>query len=232
MSIQKNIQDIQYEIQKITSKPVKLIAVTKNRTLEEIQDAIKAGITDIGGNRVPAPRKRGSDGQETKEKLFHLPKTITKHFIGRLQTNKVRDAVRLFDVIQSVDSLKLARKIDEECGKIHKTMPILIQVNTSDEPQKGGVPLRDVIPLIEDVSKLKNIQIQGLMTIAIHSADKKKVRNCFRKLRQLFNKIKNSDFEFRTSSFEFCSMGMSEDYRIAIKEGANMVRIGRGIFRD
>jgi len=222
MSIRKNIKVIQSEIQKITSQPVKLVAVTKNRTIKEIHEAIEAGITDIGENRI----------QEAKEKLPKLPKTITKHFIGRLQSNKVREAVRLFDVIQSVDSLKLAQKIDKECEKIGKIMPILIQVNTSDEPQKGGVPIGNASNLIKEASELKNIQIHGLMTLAVHSADENKVRACFRKLKKLFDKIKNSNFEFRTSSFEFLSMGMSEDYRIAIEEGANMVRIGSGIFRD
>lgn len=216
MSITQNIQTIRSEL----GGSVKLIAVTKNRTLEEIQDAIKAGITDIGESRL----------QEAKEKLPKLPKNITKHFIGRLQTNKVRDAVRLFDMIQSVDSLKLAQKINEECEKIKKTMPILIQVNTSGEPQKGGVPLSEAVALIQEVSKLKNIQIQGLMTIAIRSDDESEVRACFKKLKQLFSQIKNSNFEFRTSSFEFLSMGMSEDYRIAVDEGANMVRIGRCVF--
>ena len=222
MSIQKNIDSIKSDIQKLSSKPIKLVAVTKNRTIDQIHQAIKAGITDIGENRI----------QEAKEKLPHIPKTITKHFIGRLQTNKVRDVVQLFDVIQSVDSLKLAQKINQECEKIKKTMPILIQVNTSDEPQKVGVSPDDAISLIKEVSELKNIKIQGLMTLAIHSYDDNEVRACFQKLKQLFDKIKNSSFEFRISSFEFCSMGMSEDYQIAIKEGANMVRIGRGIFGD
>ena len=218
MSVRKNIEIIQYEIRKIATQPVKLVAVTKNRTIDEIHEAIEAGITDIGENRI----------QEAKEKLPHLPKTITKHFIGRLQTNKVRDAVRLFGMIQSVDSLKLARKIDEECGKTGKTMPVLIQINTSDEPQKSGVSLGDAIPLIEDVSKLKNIQIQGLMTLAIHSSDEDKARACFQKLKQLFDQMKNE--KFPNVKMTHLSMGMSEDYRIAIKEGANMVRIGRGIF--
>ena len=220
MSIQKNIDSIKSDIQKLSSKPIKLVAVTKNRTIEQIHQAIEAGITDIGENRI----------QEAKEKLPHIPKTITKHFIGRLQANKVHDAVLLFDMIHSVDSLKLAKKIDEECEKIEKTMPVLIQVNTSDEPQKGGVSLDDAIPLIKEVSKLKNIQIQGLMTLAIHSPDENKVLTCFRKLKQLFDKMKNE--KFPNVKMSHLSMGMSEDYQIAIKEGANMVRIGRGIFED
>ena len=146
--------------------------------------------------------------------------------------------VRLFDMIQSVDSLKLAQKIDQECKKINKIMPVLIQVNISDEPQKGGVPIDDAVSLIQEISKLKNLQIQGLMTLAIHSADEKKVRTCFRKLKQLFDQMKNVkckiECEIRNQKckMKYLSMGMSEDYQIAIEEGANMVRIGRGIFGD
>ena len=228
MSIQKNIDSIKSDIQKLSSKPVKLVAVTKNRTIDQIHQAIEAGITDIGENRL----------QEAKEKLPHIPKNITKHFVGRLQTNKVCEVVRLFDVIQSVDSLKLAKKIDQECKKINKIMPVLIQVNTSDEPQKGGVAIDDAVRLIEEVSKLKNIQIQGLMTLAIYSADENKVRTCFKKLKQLFDQMKNvkceieSEIRNQKCKMKYLSMGMSEDYQIAIKEGTNMVRIGRRIFGD
>ena len=214
MSITQNIQSILSGL----NDNVTLVVVTKNRTAPEILEVIEAGITDIGENRL--------------RKLPELPENITKHFIGRLQSNKVRDVVRLFDVIQSVDSLKLAHKIDKECEKIGKTMPILIQVNTSDEPQKGGVPIGDADNLIKEASKLKNIQIQGLMTLAVHSADGNEVQGCFKKLKQLFEQIKNSNLEFRTSSFEFLSMGMSEDYRIAAEEGATMIRLGRGVFGD
>ncbi len=207
MSITQNIQNIRSELE----ESVTLVVVTKNRTASEISEVIEAGVTDIGENRL--------------RELPELPENITKHFIGRLQSNKVRDAVRLFDVIQSVDSLKLARKIDEECGKIKKTMPILIQVNTSNEPQKGGVPLGDAEDLITDVSRLKNIQIQGLMTLAVHSADENKVRDCFKKLKQLFDHIKNPQIIH-------LSMGMSEDYKLAIEEWATMIRIGRGVFES
>lgn len=214
MSIIQNIQFIQSAI----DKSVRLVVVTKNRMSQEILEVIEAGITDIGESRL--------------RELPELPKTITKHFIGRLQGNKVRDVVRIFDVIQSVDSLKLAQKIDKECKKIDKVMPILIQINTSDEPQKGGVLIGDAEDLIKEASKLKSIQIQGLMTLAIHSADENEVRDCFKKLKKLFEKIKNPIFGFRYSDFEFLSMGMSEDYRIAVEEGATMIRVGRGVFGD
>ena len=200
---------------------VKIIAVTKTRSTDEMLEAIKCGITDIGESRI----------QEAVEKLSFLPKNITKHFIGRLQTNKVRDAVKLFDVIQSVDRFELAEKISEECGKIGKTMPILIQMNTSNEPQKGGVKPDELNNLIKKISELPNIRIEGLMTIAIDSDDGDGIRKCFRTLKEKFETIK-SNFDFRGSKFDFqfLSMGMSGDYKIAISEGANMVRIGSAIF--
>jgi pyridoxal phosphate enzyme (YggS family) len=216
MSIKNNIS----AICKSVGDKVKIVAVTKNRTISEINEAIEAGITNIGESRL----------QEAKEKIPHLPKNITKHFIGRLQTNKVSEVIRLFDVIQSVDSLKLAQKISEECIKIGKTMPILIQVNTSGEPQKGGVKPEELMELIKKVSELPNIKIEGLMTIAIDSEIEGKVRECFRLLKELFESAK-SNFDFRSSKFDFkwLSMGMSGDYKIAIEEGANMVRIGRAL---
>ncbi|MBU1017398.1 YggS family pyridoxal phosphate-dependent enzyme [Patescibacteria group bacterium] len=214
MSIKQNIHAIQSEL----NEAVTLMAVTKNRTDEEIVEAVKAGITNISESRL--------------RELPELPQDITKHFIGRLQSNKVRDVVRLFDVIQSVDSLKLAQKIDKECEKIGKTIPILIQVNTSNESQKGGVPLSGAENLITEVLKLRNIQIQGLMTLAVRSDDEDEVRACFKKLKQFFDQIKNPNFGFRISDFDILSMGMSEDYRIAIEEGATMIRLGRGVFES
>ncbi|MBU0577554.1 YggS family pyridoxal phosphate-dependent enzyme [Patescibacteria group bacterium] len=202
-----NFYKIQKEVKEIANRKVVIVAVTKNRSIDEINELIEAGVTDIGENRW----------QEAKNKLKNISADITKHFIGRLQTNKVRDVVAYFDMIQSVDSFKLAKKISDECAKIDKTMPILIQVNTSNEPQKGGVSPEDVEKLIEHISKLPNIQIQGLMTIGL-SGD----RGCFQALKQLFDTIK--------IPMKYLSMGMSSDYQIAIEEGANMVRIGRKLF--
>ena len=179
MSIQKNINNIK----KTMDSSVKIVAVTKNRSTDEVSQAINAGITDIGENRL----------QEAEKKLSHLPKGITKHFIGKLQTNKVKDTVSLFDAIQSVDSLKLASKIDRECSKINKIVPILIQVNSSDEDQKGGVKPEGVITLIKQIYKFENLKIEGLMTIAINSDDQNKVQACFKKLKSIFNNIKQKN---------------------------------------
>ena len=207
-----NFQKIQRDIKNITDRKITIVAVTKNRSVEQINELIEAGVVDIGENRW----------QEAKGKIAGLSPNTTKHFIGRLQTNKVRDVVAHFDMIQSVDRLKLAKKISDECAKIDKIMPILIQVNTSNEPQKGGVSPGDVEGLIEDVVKLPNIQIQGLMTIGLMSDDEEKIKVCFRRLKKLFDTIK--------IPMKYLSMGMSSDYQIAIEEGANMVRIGRKLF--
>lgn len=130
-------------------------------------------------------------------------------------------------MIQSVDRLKLAQKIDSECEKIGKTMPILIQVNTSNEPQKGGCKPEETEVLIKEVAKLKRLEIQGLMTIAVYSDDTEKVRACFRTLKHLFDTVKIPGVQMN-----ILSMGMSKDYPLAIEEGSNMVRIGRGLFID
>lgn len=218
MSTSKNLQSVRTKIRQISQQPVTIVAVTKNRSLPEIQEIIAGGITDIGENRL----------QEAKEKLPQLPKSIIKHFIGHLQTNKVAEVIRLFDVIQSVDRLKLAQKIDREAEKLDKKMPILIQVNTSGESQKSGCVPEEAESLIREAAKLKHLQIQGLMTIAIHSDDKEKVRACFRKLKSLFEQIQQK--KIPNVQMQTLSMGMSEDYPLAIEEGANMVRIGRKLF--
>jgi len=216
MSIQKNINNIK----KTMDSSVKIVAVTKNRSTDEVSQAINAGITDIGENRL----------QEAEDKLCDIPKNITKHFIGRLQTNKVRDVVSIFDVIQSVDSLKLAKKINQESNKIGTIMPILIQVNTSGEDQKGGVELDEIMPLVKQIYKFENLKIEGLMTIAINSDDQNKVQACFKKLKSIFNNIKQKNIP--NVQMKWISMGMSGDYKIAIEEGANMVRIGSKIFSN
>jgi PLP dependent protein len=218
MTIQKNLQTIQANIKAVADRPVAVVAVTKNRETDEIRQALESGIAHIGENRL----------QEAKEKMDNVPMGITKHFIGHLQTNKVKDVIQRFDVIQSVDSLKLARKIDHECQKIGKVMPILIQVNTSGETQKSGVIPSQAITLIRQAAELPNLRIKGLMTLAIQSDDKKRVYYCFNTLKQLFDEI--DLFKTPNTTMKWLSMGMSNDYELAVKAGANMIRIGRKLF--
>ncbi len=215
MNIQQNIQ----EIKKITSDSVKIVAVTKNRSLDDILEVINCGVTDIGENRL----------QEAKNKLSDLPKDIIKHFIGRLQSNKVKDVIKLFDVIQSMDSIKVAEKINKECENICKIMPILIQVNTSSKTQQGGIDPNEAIGLIKKASQLRNIKIEGLMTIAINSNNSEDVRYCFKKLKNLFDEIRQKNIP--RVDMKWLSMGMSGDYKLALDCGTTMIRIGSSLFR-
>ncbi|MBI5411843.1 YggS family pyridoxal phosphate-dependent enzyme [Candidatus Peregrinibacteria bacterium] len=227
MPIAQNIQRIQEAIRHCSDKaclvttvaPITIVAVTKGRTLEEINQALRSGIAIIGESRW----------QEASKKIHKLP-SVEKHFIGHLQTNKVSSVVLAFDMIQSVDSLRLVKKIDEECSKIGKTMPILIEVNTSGEPQKTGADPGETVELIRTISGFKAIEIRGLMTLACDSDDPEKIRACFRRLRELSEKIKSE--KIPNVIMETLSMGMTEDYKMAVEEGATMVRIGRGIFED
>lgn len=202
---------------------ITLVCVTKGRPLEEIKEALTCGITDIGENKV----------QEALSKYSALqPMTIDQrpikwHLVGHLQTNKAKDAVRMFDLIHSVDSLKLAGEIDKQAAKINKVQDILIEVNTSGEASKYGVAAigdglkpSPTIELVKEIVNLNNIRLCGLMTMAPVVGDKEEARPYFRKLRQLQEEVKLNTL----------SMGMSGDYEIAIEEGATMVRIGTAIF--
>lgn len=201
-------------IKKSLPSQTTLVAVTKNRSAETITALLKAGITVIAENRI----------QEAKQKFPYLPdqKTIPheRHLIGHLQTNKTKDAVHLFDMIQSVDSLKLAQKIDEECKKVNKKMPILIQVNIAHDPNKHGIDPDQLSALLPELTTLTNLELRGLMTIPPPSKDPESSRPYFRALKALATKHNLPD----------CSMGMSDDYQIAIGEGATMVRLGNRLF--
>ncbi len=212
---------------RVKRKPeeIRLMAVTKTYPVHYIEEALKNGITHFGENKV----------QDAKEK-FHvfepLKSSVTRHMIGHLQTNKVRQAVEIFDMIHSVDSLRLAAEIDKRSYTRDKVMDILIEVNTSREPTKYGVSAEDTVELVKRVSELKNVRIRGLMTIGALSAsvasDPEKVRPFFRKLSDLSQFIAGQGFP--NVSMDVLSMGMSLDYITAIEEGANMLRIGTAIF--
>jgi len=204
---------------------VTLVAVSKNRTLEEIGKAIEAGITDIGESRV----------QEAIIKYNQLVADSSQlagakwHMIGHLQTNKVKETVRIFDLIHSVDSLRLAQEIDKQAARINKVQDILIEVKTSPEAAKLGLSPEETIALIPQLKELKNINIRGLMTIAPAASDSQEARPYFKALRELRDKI----YQLPVTSYQLLilSMGMSDDFEIAIEEGADMLRIGRAIFQ-
>ncbi len=191
----------------------KLVAVSKTRSNEEILEAYNYGLRDFGENYV----------QELTKKMDELPKDIKWHMIGHLQTNKVKEIVkRNIYLIQSVDSIKLAKEINKEAEKNNKTINILIEVNIAKEINKTGCNIEDLDKIIEETKKLSNINIKGLMAIAPHTDDKKEIRNAFIKMNELKEKY----------DLELLSMGMSNDYKIALKVGTDIIRIGTKIFGE
>jgi len=199
---------------------VRLLLATKTVPANRIKVALETGVTLIGENKI----------QELKEK-FQILKGIphTNHFIGHLQTNKIRDLLK-YDVscVQSLDRLELATKLSERLEVEKKNLDVLIQVNTSDEVSKFGIHPGIAIEFIERVSRLKNLNIKGLMTIGLLSADTPKVRACFRLLRQVQQRV----IEANSPDVQMTelSMGMSGDLEIAVEEGATIVRVGTAIF--
>ena len=197
---------------------VLLIAVTKNHDVAAMREAIDAGVTDIGENRI----------QEAKEKYATLDREVTWHLIGHLQTNKVKQAVKIFDIIHSVDSLHLAEAINNAAAGINKIQKVLVQVNLAKEDSKSGIYEEDLDELLYKVDELANLQLMGLMCIAPNYEDVEECRPLFAKMYKIFQKVKEMDF--KTANILYLSMGMTHDYQIAVEEGANMVRVGTGIF--
>jgi len=208
----------------INPKDIILVCVTKERTIEQILKAISFGITDIGENKV----------QEAlaKFKKINSQAAVRWHMVGHLQTNKVKQALQIFDMIHSLDSLRLAQEIEEQAEKLKKRIDVLIQVNTTSERTKFGVNFDDAIKLIGEVSKLENLQIRGLMAMAPLVDNPEDTRPCFRKLRILRDDVIREFQDNPNVKMDYLSMGMSQDYEVAIEEGANMLRIGRAIFTD
>ena len=186
---------------------VLLIAVSKTMDVERVRLAIAAGVAALGENRV----------QEAKEKIEALGRPVPWHLIGSLQSNKARDAARLFDWIHSVDRLELAQELSRRAERV---LNILLQVNLGDEPQKGGVAPAELKRLHEVVAALPNLKVRGLMAIPPATEQPEQARPFFRQLRELREQL----------GLEHCSMGMSADFEVAIEEGATMVRVGTAIF--
>lgn len=199
---------------------VTLVAVSKTKPVSMIEEAMDAGIIEFGENKV----------QELTSKYEVLPKNLNWHLIGHLQTNKAKYIVDKTVLIHSVDSLKLATQIDKESAKKDIISNILIEVNIAKEDTKFGVYAEDIYPLITEISKLKHVQIKGLMTIAPFVEDPEKNRVHFRNLRQLNIDIKSKNID--NVHMDILSMGMTGDYEVAIEEGATIVRVGTGIFGE
>lgn len=199
-------------------EPVGLIAVTKNHDVEAMREAIDAGAAIIGENRV----------QEAAQKKETLGRDVSWHLIGHLQTNKAKQAVRMFDLIHSVDSEHLLDAVNEAAQKIHKVQDILIQVNLAKEDSKFGIYKEDLPILVQKADMMKNVHLMGLMCIAPNYEDVEECRPLFREMREIFDRLK--DFPLFSSEMKYLSMGMTHDYRIAVEEGANLVRVGTAIF--
>lgn len=195
-----------------------IIAVTKTLDIATIKQAIENGITDIGENRV----------QELEQKIDGLQNDVKYHMIGHLQTNKVKYIIDKVKLIHSLDRISLAREMDKQAKKHNLNIDTLIQVNVAEEKSKFGLPVEEVIPFIENILNLSNIKIKGLMTIAPFTEDENLLRSIFREMKSLQMEIENRNY--KEVSLDYMSMGMTNDYKIAIEEGSNMVRIGTGIF--
>jgi pyridoxal phosphate enzyme (YggS family) len=190
--------------------------VSKGQPPEAIQAAAALGLTCFGENRV----------QEAKVKIAQCPGHLRWHLIGHLQSNKCRDAVHLFEMIESVDSLSLAEEIDKWAGKSAKTMPILIEVNVAGESSKFGCPPQQLLADLPRINALPKIEIHGLMTVAPWASDPEKVRPVFRRLREL----KTECEQILGAPLPHLSMGMSGDFEAAIEEGATIIRVGTAFF--
>jgi pyridoxal phosphate enzyme (YggS family) len=199
---------------------VRLMAVTKTVDDQRIMQAIAAGVDMIGENYV----------QEARRKIELMGKSIEWHLIGHLQTNKARYAVRLFDMIHSLDRIELARELDRRSRMSGVVTRVLVEVNISGEETKRGVAHRDALPLIREVSALENISVQGLMTMPPWFDDPQEARPFFVALRELKDRVAAENLP-RVQMQEL-SMGMSQDYQVAVEEGATIVRIGRSIFGE
>lgn len=217
MPIKTNFLELKENLRKINQQ-AEICVVTKNQPVEKILEALEAGAEIIGENRV----------QEAEKKFSQIPSSVQKHLIGHLQSNKTKQAVVLFDVIESVDSLRLAEKIDEECEKIQKIMPIMLEVNTSGEEQKYGFLPEEVLASVQKIALLNNLRIVGLMTVAKYEENPENCRASFRQLKELSQQIRA--LNLKNVKMENLSMGMTNDYKIALEEGSNLIRVGTGIF--
>ena len=214
MTISENVRRILDEM----PAGVDVVAAAKGRTLEEIRQAVEAGIRKIGGNYL----------SETIPVVEALGRNAEYHFIGHLQTNKVKKAVDLFDMIQTVDSLDLGREIDRRSKAVVRRMPVLVEVNSGEEPQKTGVFPEKAEGLVRGLAEFPNLLVRGLMTMGPFLPNAEDIRPFFVRTKTLFEHIRS--MRIVGVEMKILSMGMTDSYQIAIEEGATMVRIGTGIF--
>lgn len=221
--IRDNLTEVRRRIETVCARLNKnpdlitIVGISKNRTVEQLKDLIESGIADVGENKV----------QEALLKYNQLT-TFKWHMVGHLQTNKVKDAVKIFDLIHSVDSVYLAAEINKQAGRINKVQDILIEVNTSGETAKYGFKPDKTASAVKEIAKLGNINIKGLMTVAPIVDNPEQARPFFKLLRELSGQI--NTLHITPYTLNILSMGMTDDFEIAIEEGSNMVRLGRVLF--
>ena len=216
MTIKQNVKQILSEL----PNGVELVAAAKTRTAEEVLEAIESGVTIVGENYI-----------QEAERIYEVIGNKAKwHFIGYLQKNKVKKTVRLFDMIETVDSVDLATEIDKRCAQIGKIIPVLIEINSGHEEQKSGVLPENAEQLIRDISGLQSIRIMGLMTMGPRFGNPEDSRPYFVETKRIFDKI--GKLGLPNIEMKYLSMGMTNSYKIAIEEGANIVRIGSKVFGE
>ncbi len=216
-SIRQNITELLGQV----PDGVEVVAAAKARAPEEVLEAVQAGIQIVGENYV----------KEAKEAYELVGRKAQWHFIGTLQKHNIRrKAMEIFDMIESVDSLEIAREIDTKCAQIGEIMPILIEVNSGREPQKSGVFPESVEQLVRKISNLKNIKVMGLMTMGPRFGNPEDSRPYFVETRKVFERIKG--LKLPNVEMRYLSMGMTNSYNVALEEGANIIRIGTKIFGE
>lgn len=216
MTIRENVVQVLREL----PDGVELVAAAKTRSPREIQEAVEAGVRVIGENYV----------QEAESAYRVIGDKAKWHFIGHLQKNKMKKAVRLFDMIETVDSLGIATEINKRCAQIGKTMPVLIEINSGRELQKSGVLPEKAIELVREIANLPHLKITGLMTMGPLMGNPEGLRPYFKETKKLFREIR--ELNLPNVIMKYLSMGMTDSYQVAIEEGANVVRIGTKIFGE
>jgi pyridoxal phosphate enzyme (YggS family) len=216
----KKIKESNIKILNSLPPDVLLVAAAKTRTPKEVQDAINAGIRIIGYNYV----------QEAERMYQIIGHQVQWHLIGHLQRNKVKKAVKLFDMIETIDSWEIAESVDRHCAEEEKIMPVLIEINSGRESNKTGVLPEEVDELVWEISDLSYLRIQGLMTMGPRFGNPEEARPYFKATKNVFDRL--SEFGISNVEMRYLSMGMSNSYKIAIEEGANIVRIGTKLFGE
>lgn len=215
-----NLKKAVKEILNTIPADVLLVAAAKTRSLEEVQAAIEAGVTHIGYNYL----------QEALPIIQSIGTRAEWHFIGHLQRNKAKVVVQNFDMVETVDSLRLAQTLERHCANLGKKMPILIEINSGRESNKTGILPKDVDAFIQQINTLEHLQIEGLMTMGPRFGDPEESRPYFKATREAFERLAAKNIP--NVEMRYLSMGMSNSYQIAIEEGANIVRIGTKLFGE